>query len=88
MTMVGKIAIKNSGREAGYKCVIIEQIDLKFVFISSGGTNKIRRRQVNLKHLQLTDKQIEIAPNASESEVKSALEEAKLVSGFKKQIDS
>jgi len=85
--MIGKIVIKTAGREAGYKAVIIEELDQNYVFISSGDVNKARRRRVNKKHLKFTDRNINVEPNASDEEVRQALEKENLVEEFKQKQD-
>jgi large subunit ribosomal protein L14e len=72
---VGRICIKQLGRELGKKCVIIDIMDKSFVLVT--GPKKItgvKRRRVNINHVMpLTDK-IEVKRGASDEEVTQALE--------------
>ncbi len=74
---VGRICVKQLGRELGKKCVIIDVMDKSFVLVT--GPKKVtgvKRRRVNINHIMpLTDK-IEVKRGASDEEVAQALEVA------------
>ena len=53
---IGRVCIKLKGREAGRYCVVIDVIDNNFVLVDGD----IRRRRVNIKHLEPTDKVLNI----------------------------
>ena len=71
---IGRICIKNLGREAGKKCVIIDLVDKNFVLITGPkATTGIKRRRVNINHLQITQEKIDINRGATDEEVTEAL---------------
>lgn len=71
---VGRICAKLTGREAGKKCVIVDVMDKSFVLIS--GPKKVtgvKRRRVNVNHVEPLQDKIEIKRGASDDEVEEAL---------------
>ncbi|MBA2862761.1 50S ribosomal protein L14e [Methanococcus maripaludis] len=72
---VGRVCIKTLGREAGNTCVIVEVLDKNFVVIDGG----VKRRRCNLKHVEPTDKKVDLEKAASTEEVKLALDAAGLL---------
>ncbi|WP_423792342.1 50S ribosomal protein L14e [Methanocaldococcus indicus] len=72
---VGRVCIKTSGREAGKVCVIVDVIDKNFVLVDG----EVKRRRCNIKHLEPTDKKVDIQKGASTEEVKLALDAAGLL---------
>ncbi len=84
---IGRICIKTRGREAGRKCVIIDLIDDKYVLITGPkDVTGVKRRRVNIKHIEPTQIKIDIKPGASDEEVKKALEEHGLIEKMKEKI--
>ncbi len=84
---IGRICVKLAGREAGKKCVIIDIIDENFVLIT--GPKKltgVKRRRVNIKHIEPLDIVINIERGASDEEVLKALEENNLVDFMKEEV--
>ncbi|MEZ0393958.1 MAG: 50S ribosomal protein L14e [Desulfurococcaceae archaeon] len=76
---VGRICVKVAGREAGRKCVIVDIVDNNFVLITGPkGISGVKRRRVNIKHIEPLDKVINIRKGASDEEVARAIEEAGL----------
>ena len=74
---VGRICVKQTGRETGRKCVIIDVMDKSFVLIT--GPKKVtgvKRRRVNINHLQPLDDKIDVTRGAADDEVTSSLESA------------
>jgi large subunit ribosomal protein L14e len=67
---VGRVCIKLTGREAGKKCVIIDVMDRNFVFVTGP---EVRRRRVNMKHIEPIDEIVDIRRNASDEEVADIL---------------
>lgn len=64
----GRVCVKNSGRDAGKRCVITKVIDANFVEIRNAARKKARK--CNVRHLE----PLSLAVNsASEDEVKKAL---------------
>lgn len=76
---IGRICVKVSGREAGRKCVIVDIIDDNFVLITGPkALTGVKRRRVNIKHIEPTDKVINIPKGASDEEVLKAIGESGL----------
>jgi large subunit ribosomal protein L14e len=74
---VGRICIKQSGRETGRKCVIIDVMDKSFVLVT--GPRKVtgvKRRRVNINHIAPLQDKLSITKGASDEEVTSTLEAA------------
>ena len=74
---IGRICVKLSGREAGGKCVIVDVVDKSFVLIT--GPKKVtgvKRRRVNINHVEPLQDKIEIKRGASDEEVSEALKAA------------
>jgi large subunit ribosomal protein L14e len=72
---VGRICVKQIGRENGKKCVIIDVMDKSFVLVT--GPKKvtgIKRRRVNINHIMPLQEKIEVKRGASDEEVTQALE--------------
>lgn len=74
---VGRVCIKQFGREAGKRCVIIDVMDKSFVLIT--GPKKVtgvRRRRTNINHIEPTQVKLELTRGASDEEITSVLETA------------
>ena len=65
---VGRLCVKLAGRDAGKKCVILEQFDNTYVLVD-GAT---RRKKVNIKHLEPLAEVIKLKNNAPHEDVKAA----------------
>ncbi len=84
---IGRICVKTRGREAGSKCVIVDIIDDNFVLVT--GPKKvsgIKRRRLNIAHLEPTDKKIDIQKGAADEEIEKKLQEAGLTDFVKEKI--
>jgi large subunit ribosomal protein L14e len=74
---VGRICVKILGREAGKKCVILDVVDKNFVLITGPKTlSGIKRRRVNINHIEPTSEKIEIKRGAADEEIIEALKTA------------
>jgi len=74
---VGRICVKLAGRETGKKCVIIDVMDKSFVLITGPkNINGVKRRRVNINHVEPLQDRIEIPRGASDEEVTAVLESA------------
>jgi large subunit ribosomal protein L14e len=74
---VGRISVKQAGRECCTKCVIIDVMDKSYVLVT--GPKKltgIKRRRVNINHLMPLEDKIDIKRGASDDEVSQALDAA------------
>jgi len=84
---IGRICVKISGREAGRKCVIVDIIDENFALITGPKQlTGVKRRRVNIKHIEPTDKIIKIPRGASDEEVLKSLEENGLIEYMKENV--
>jgi len=71
---VGRMCVKIAGREAGKKCVIVDIVDKNFVLIT--GPQKVsgvKRRRVNVNHIEPIQEKIDIKRGATDEEVTEAL---------------
>lgn len=74
---VGKICVKISGREAGKKCVVVDIVDKNFVLVTGPKeVSEVKRRRVNINHLEPTQEKISISRGAADEEVTEALKTA------------
>jgi large subunit ribosomal protein L14e len=76
---VGRICIKQGGRECCTKCVVIDVMDKSFVLVT--GPKKltgVKRRRANINHLMPIEDKIDIKRGASDEEVTQAIETAGL----------
>ncbi|MCS7128688.1 MAG: 50S ribosomal protein L14e [Sulfolobales archaeon] len=84
---VGRICVKVSGREAGLKCVIVNIIDDNFVLVTGPKSlTGVKRRRVNIKHIEPLEVKINILKGASDEDVLKAIEEAGLVEFMKERV--
>jgi large subunit ribosomal protein L14e len=71
---VGRICVKLKGREEGSRCVIVDLVDRNYVIVTGPPeVTGVRRRRVNMSHLQPLDEVIEISRNASDEEIAALL---------------
>jgi len=71
---VGRICVKKTGREAGKKCVIVDVVDKNFVLVTGPkSATGVKRRRVNINHLDLTEEKIKIKRGASDEEIAQTL---------------
>ncbi len=74
---VGRICVKQAGRENGKKCVVIDVMDKSFVLVT--GPKKVtgvKRRRVNINHVMPLNEKVEVKRGASDDEVTQVLEAA------------
>jgi len=73
---VGRVCLKLRGREAGGRCVIVNIIDRNYVLVTGPeDLTGVRRRRINMSHLRPLDEKLGIESNASDEEVKEALQQ-------------
>lgn len=86
---VGRICVKLVGRETGKKCVIIDLVDKSFVLVTGPkSVTGVRRRRVNINHLEPLEDKIETTRGASDEEVQEALKKAGKLEEMAKEIKS
>ena len=74
---VGRICVKVAGREAGKKCVVVDIIDKNFAVVTGPmGVTGVRRRRVNVGHIEPTGDKVDIKRGAADTEVEKALKAA------------
>lgn len=72
---VGRVVVKIMGREAGKKAVVTQLINRNFVEITGPEeVTGVRRRRVNINHIEPTDYEVSINMGDDDAVVKSALE--------------
>ena len=85
---VGRICVKTAGRDALRRCCLLEIIDKNFGLVTGPkDISGVRRRRVNLSHLEPTDDKIDINKSASDEKVTKALEKANLIELMKKKVE-
>ena len=73
---VGRICVKLVGREAGKKCVIVDVVDKNFVLVTGPKKlNGVKRRRVNVNHVEITERKVNIQRGESDEELLKALDE-------------
>ncbi len=76
---IGRICVKIAGREAGRKCIIVDIIDKNFVLVTGPkNVTGVKRRRANMRHLEPTEKKINIKRGATDEEILKALDEENL----------
>jgi len=76
---VGRICVKLAGREAGKKCVVVDVVDRNFVLVTGPKqVNGVKRRRVNISHVEPTERRISIRRGESDEQVVKALDEQTL----------
>lgn len=84
---VGRVVVKLVGREAGRKGVVVDIVDENYVLITGPKSlTGVKRRRVNVNHIEPTDRRVEIRRGASDDEVLKALEDAGLVEYMKQRV--
>ncbi len=74
---VGRICVKIAGREAGRRCVIVDIIDKNFVLLTGPlKVSGVKRRRVNVSHIEPTEVKIDIKRGATDEDVADALKAA------------
>jgi len=74
---IGRICVKEYGREQGKKCIIVDLMDKSFVLVTGPKSlTGVKRRRVNLDHILVLDDKVDVRRGASDEEVSQALEAA------------
>ena len=67
---VGRLCVKIAGRDAGRTCVVVEAVGNGYVIVDGD----VRRKKVNIKHLEPLVKTVNVKSKASSADVKKAFE--------------
>jgi large subunit ribosomal protein L14e len=71
---IGRVCVKNAGREKGKKCVVVDIVDKSYVVITGPKEiTGVKRRRVNVQHIKPTEAKIQIDKGASDKEIIKAL---------------
>jgi large subunit ribosomal protein L14e len=74
---VGRVCVKLLGRESGKKCIVVDIVDKNFVLITGPKQlNGVKRRRVNVSHIEPTERKVNIKRGDSDEELMKALDEA------------
>lgn len=68
----GRLCVKTAGRDAGLKCIVLNQIDKNYVLVDG----QTRRKKCNIAHLEPLPTIISLEKDASPDAVKKACAEA------------
>lgn len=77
---IGRVCVKTQGREKGLKCIIVDIIDKNFLLVT--GPPKIsgvKRRRVNVKHIQPLEYMIDINRGMSDEEIENMITQSDLL---------
>jgi len=84
---VGRICVKLRGREAGRKCVVVDIIDDNYILVTGPKSlTGVKRRRVNIRHVEPLDKKVNICKGASDEEVINALTASNLLEFMKEEV--
>ena len=73
---IGRVCIKNRGREIGKKCVVIDVIDKNYVLVTGPReVTGVKKRRVNVGHLEPLQTKLAITKGIDDKEVGKALKE-------------
>lgn len=87
MIDIGRIVVKTSGREALRKAVVVDIIDKNYVLITGPAKlTGIKRRRVNINHIEPTNKKLEITRKATDTDVLTAAKAAQLDTFIKERL--
>lgn len=70
MLQVGRLCVKTAGRDAMQYCVVVEEIDTKFVLVDGN----VRRKKVNKAHIEPLNKTLDIKKGADTKTILQAFE--------------
>ncbi|GAB4316591.1 MAG: 50S ribosomal protein L14e [Promethearchaeota archaeon] len=80
---IGRVCVKNSGREAGRYAVVVDVIDKNYVLVDGP---RVRRRRCNVKHLEPTSKSLELKKGAELDVIVAAAKKAKLAKTLQEKV--
>jgi large subunit ribosomal protein L14e len=68
MIEIGRVCVKIAGRDAGLKCVVVEDLGKNLVLVDG----QTRRRKCNVAHLEPLNQKFDISKGASHDQVVKA----------------
>lgn len=71
MFEIGRVCYKTAGRDSNNVCVVVQVVDTKYVIIDGN----VRRKKVNVNHLEPTNTIISLTSGADTHAVHKALQE-------------
>jgi len=71
-SLVGIVCLKLAGRDSNRFCVILEEIDSRYVLIDGD----VRRKKCSLRHLKLLPQKVKVSKSSSTEEVRKVLMDA------------
>jgi large subunit ribosomal protein L14e len=78
---IGRVCVKTQGREKGLKCIIVDIIDKNFLLVTGPPMiSGVKRRRVNVKHIQPLDFMIDINRGMSDEGIEEVLAQNNLLS--------
>jgi len=84
---IGRVCVKLSGRETGSKCVILDLIDKNFVLVTGPkDVTNVKRRKVNIKHLEPTSLKIDVEKGATDQKVATVLKASNILDDMSKPV--
>jgi len=84
---VGRIVVKTRGREAGRKAVVVDIVDNNFVVVTGPkSVTGVKRRKVNINHIEPTDKKVDIPKGADDKTVEDKLKAENLIDYMKQSV--
>jgi len=84
---VGRIVVKTRGREAGRKAVVVDIVDNNFVIVTGPkSVTGVKRRKVNINHVEPTDKKVDIPKGADDKTVEDKLKAENLIDYMKQSV--
>ncbi|MHA1144696.1 MAG: 50S ribosomal protein L14e [Candidatus Helarchaeota archaeon] len=87
MFKVGRICVKNAGREIGRKCVVVDTIDKNYVLITGPkNVSRVKRRRANVKQLEPTDVLLSIEKGISDEELENIIKKENKLDFMKETI--
>jgi large subunit ribosomal protein L14e len=84
---VGRVCVKIAGRETGRRCVVVDVVDKNFVVVTGPvKVSGVKRRRVNIGHVEPTEMKVKIGRGDGDNEVVEALKAAGLLDKMKTNV--
>jgi large subunit ribosomal protein L14e len=84
---VGRVCVKIAGRETGRRCVVVDVVDKNFVVVTGPvKVSGVKRRRVNISHVEPTEMKVKIGKGDGDNEVVEALKATGLLDKMKENV--